>query len=134
MELNRLALAIFAAQYEAVTIYRQFCKGRNVRPGDVNDWKQIPALPAGAFNEFEVSRLFRLRNERLFFIPSGTTGQMPSRHFHHERSLGLYEASLLPWFERNFLGSHAAPMKLIFLTPENAPNSSLVHMFQTVRR
>jgi hypothetical protein len=130
-DFNRLALAIFAAQFGAVPIYRQFCERRNVRPEDIRHWSQIPALPATAFKEFEVSSIPAGERTAVFYS-SGTTGQTPSRHFHHARSLAIYEASLLPWFERNFQPQPS--MKLVFLTPENVPGSSLVHMFNTVRR
>jgi hypothetical protein len=129
-EFNRLALALFAAQYNAVTIYRRFCERRNVLPGGVGSWSQIPALPASAFKEFEVSSIPAAERTAAFYS-SGTTGQNPSRHFHHARSLAIYEASLLPWFERNFRPSPS--MKLVFLTPVDVPGSSLVHMFKTVR-
>ncbi len=132
-EFNRLALDLFAAQLAAVTIYRQFCERRMVRLENVRHWSQIPALPATAFKDFEVSSIPPAERTAVFYS-SGTTGQNPSRHFHHERSLAIYEASLLPWFERNFFGDHSAAMKLVFLTPEEAPGSSLVHMFKTVRR
>jgi hypothetical protein len=132
-DFNRLALALFAEQFNSVPIYRQFCEGRNVRTEGVSHWSQIPALPASAFKEFEVSSIPAGERTSVFYS-SGTTGQNPSRHFHNAQSLAIYEASLLPWFERNFFGGHSAPMKLVFLTPEDAPNSSLVHMFNTVRR
>jgi len=130
-EFNRLALALFAAQFESVTIYRQLCERRNVRPENIRHWSQIPALPTSAFKEFEVSSIPDAERTAIFYS-SGTTAQMPSRHFHHARSLAIYEASLLPWFERNFQPSPS--MKLVFLTPEDVPHSSLVHMFKTVRR
>jgi hypothetical protein len=132
-EFNRLAVDLFAAQFESVTIYRQVCEGRNVRPDGVKHWSQIPAMPAGAFKEFEVSSIPAGERTAVFYS-SGTTGQKPSRHFHHAASVAIYEASLLPWFEQNFFGDHFEPMKLVFLTPEDVPGSSLVHMFKTVRR
>jgi len=132
-EFTRLALALFAAQREAVPIYRELCERRNIRPGSIEQWRQIPALPARAFKEFEVSSIPPGERTRLFHS-SGTAGQTPSRHFHNAQSLSLYESSLLPWFKRHFLAAQPAPMKLFFLTPEAAPNSSLVHMFTTVRR
>jgi len=62
-------------------------------------------------------------------------------------SLKIYEASLLPWFERHLLADLndlvdeqlLGPLdKLPFLAltppPDAAPNSSLVHMFESVRR
>jgi hypothetical protein len=129
-DFNRLALAIFSEQFDAVAVYRRFCEGRNVRAEAVKHWSQIPALPASAFKESEISGI-PPRERTAVFYSSGTTSQQPSRHFHHAGSLAIYEASLAPWFERNFQPS--ARMKLVFLTPEDVPNSSLVHMFKTVR-
>jgi Acyl-protein synthetase, LuxE len=132
-EFNRLALALFAFQREAVPVYRAVCERRKASPETVRDWNQIPSLPTSAFKEYEVSNI--PAEERICeFHSSGTTGQVPSRHFHSAESLSLYETSLLPWFQRHFFSNQPAPMKLLFLTPEMAPHSSLVHMFVTVRR
>jgi hypothetical protein len=133
VEFNRLALALFAFQREAVPIYRELCERRNAGPDSVRDWRQIPPVPTGAWKEFEVSSIPAGERTRVFYS-SGTTGQTPSRHFHSAESLSVYEASLLPWFRRHFFGSRTPPMKLLFLTPETAPHSSLVHMFTTARR
>jgi len=132
-EFNRLALALFVWQREAVPIYRELCERRNAGPESIRDWRQIPTFPTSAFKAFEVSSIPAGERTRVFHS-SGTTGQMPSRHFHHAESLSVYEASLLPWFQRHFFAAQPAPMKLLFLTPEAAPHSSLVHMFTTVRR
>ena len=72
---------------------------------------------------------------------------MPSRHFHSAESLQLYEASLLPAFERQVLSDldelneqqRTEPLGqfgFIILTPSPALalHSSLVHMSGTVRR
>jgi hypothetical protein len=130
-EFNRLALSLFAAQYDAVTIYRQFCQRRNVRPENVHHWSQVPALPTSAFKEFDVSSIPPGQRTAVFYS-SRTTRQKPGRHFHHAQSLAIYEASLLPWFVRNFRPS--PNIKLVFLTPEHVPESSLIHMFNMVRR
>ncbi len=132
-EFNSLALALFAAQREAVPIYRALCERRNVSPESIRDWRQIPALPTSAFKAYDVSSIPNGEQKRVFHS-SGTTTQAPSRHFHNAESLALYEASLLPWFQRHFFTTQPAPMKLLFLTPEAAPHSSLVHMFTAVRR
>ncbi len=130
-EFNRLALNLFAAQFELVPIYRRFCEARKVRPGGVQNWSQMPALPTAAFKEFEVSSIPTAERTNVFYS-SGTTQENRSRHFHHAQSLAIYEASLLPWFERNF--KPVPKMKLIFLTPKEASNSSLIHMFKVVRK
>jgi hypothetical protein len=81
------------------------------------------------------------------FFSSGTTEQRRSRHFHSAESLAIYEASLLPWFERHLLADvndlvdeqllgplDKLPSLALTPPPGEAPNSSLVHMFETVRR
>jgi len=69
------------------------------------------------------------------FHSSGTTEQRPSRHFHNAASLALYEVSLLRWFEAN-IQLPMANSQWIMLTPppKQAPHSSLVHMFEAIRR
>jgi hypothetical protein len=131
---NRLALALFAFQFEGVPIYRRLCEKRGIGPGSIRHWSQIPALPASAFKEHVVSSLAENDRSRVFYS-SGTTGHVPSRHFHGAASLSLYEASLLPWFERHFLGDSPRGAVFVFLTPPPmlAPHSSLVHMFETIR-
>ena len=130
-QFNRLALSLFSAQFQVVPIYRQFCEARKVRPDAIRHWTQVPALPTSAFKDFEVSSIPAAERTAVF-NSSGTTGQKPSRHFHHAKSLAVYEASLLPWFVQNFHPS--SEMKLVFLTPEDVPGSSLVHMFKTAQR
>ena len=132
-EFNRLALAMFAFQWEAVPIYRELCERRKATPESIRDWRDIPPVPTSAFKDYEVSSIPAEERSRVFHS-SGTTGQVPSRHFHNAESLSIYESSLLPWFQRHFFDSQPPPMKLLFLTPETAPHSSLVHMFATVRR
>jgi hypothetical protein len=133
-DFNRLALEMFAFQFEALPIYRRMCERRGASPGSVKHWNQIPALPTSAFKEHVVSSLAENERARVFHS-SGTTGHVPSRHFHGAASLSIYEASLLPWFERHFLGDNPSVTRFVFLTPppDVAPHSSLVHMFETVR-
>jgi hypothetical protein len=133
MEFNCLALSLFAFQRESVPIYRQLCERRRAGPESVRHWRDIPAVPTRAFQEYEVSSIPAGERTRVFHS-SGTTGRAPSRHFHHAESLAVYEASLRPWFQRHFFSAQGPPMKLLFLTPETAPHSSLVHMLATVRR
>jgi hypothetical protein len=133
-EFNRLALALFRFQFDGVPDYRRLCESRGVKPGTIRHWSQIPALPTSAFKEFDVSSLAESERSRVFHS-SGTSGHIPSRHFHGGASLSLYEASLLAWFERHFPGSDSSGAVFIFLTPppELAPHSSLIHMFETIR-
>lgn len=139
-EFNRLALELFELQFQHVQPYRRFCEARGAAPDAVRDWSAIPAMPTSGFKDLELSSLAAERRECVFHS-SGTTGQAPSRHFHDAESLALYEESLLSWFRRHLLaeseGSLAPDgMASVCLTPphQDAKNSSLVYMFETIRR
>ncbi len=152
-EFNPLALALFALQFAHNAPYRRFCQSRHAAPETVRHWSKIPAMPAAAFKDFELTSLAAEQRTRVFYS-SGTTGQLPSRHFHDAESLALYEASLLPWFQAHLLAaphsqatnSRIPPgpgpslstdkMECISLTPPppEAPHSSLAYMFETILR
>jgi hypothetical protein len=143
---NELALALFALQFNHVAPYRRYCESRGTFPGTIKEWNQIPVVPTNLFKELELTSLSSEERNTVFHS-SGTTEQRPSRHFHNTESLTVYEASLLPWFAGNVLSDWDALQEtevvgpldkpgFIFLTPSPAltPHSSLVHMFETVRR
>jgi hypothetical protein len=151
---NALALELFSLQFAHNGAYRTFCESREVSPASLRDWREIPAVPATAFKELELSCIPEGQRTQVFFS-SGTTEARPSRHFHNAASLQIYEASLLAWFNRHFPGealptssgcnspalqlddarpSLASEGLALTPSPEQAPHSSLVHMFQTLRR
>jgi hypothetical protein len=129
-----LALQLFALQFEHNPAYRRLCEARGTRPDSVTSWTEVPAVPTSAFKELALTCL-PAADRTAVFHSSGTTEQRPSRHFHNACSLSLYEASLLHWFEAQF-PSPMAHGRLAILTPPpaQAPHSSLVHMFETIRR
>ena len=149
-EFNELALELFALQFKYNSAYRIICEAQKRPPEVVEHWTRIPAVPAAAFKELELTCL--APDERTaVFHSSGTTEQKPSRHYHSAESLKIYEASLLPWFLEYVLpdlritncdfrlenkSAIGNLQSAIFLTPlpEQAPHSSLVHMFETVRQ
>jgi Acyl-protein synthetase, LuxE len=147
LDFNRLALSLFAFQYPHNPPFRRFCESRQVSPNTIEHWLQIPAIPAVAFKEFELTSLPVAQRARVFHS-SGTSAQHPGRHFHDAESLSLYEASLLPWFQTHLLqescfaiphsalGTPHSNVRFLSLTPtpELAPHSSLVHMFATIHR
>ena len=104
-------------------------------PSQIGHWSQIPAIPTSAFKEFNLTSL-PLDHRKVTFHSSGTTGANPSRHYHSAESLAVYEASLLPWFRRHLLPDRPPGLVMVSLTPPPiaAPNSSLVHMFEVIRR
>src|ERR1035437_3870888 len=137
-QFSELALELFSLQFEHNAAYRQICEVRKLTPQVVAHWTQIPVVPTAAFKELELTSL--APDERsVVFHSSGTTEQKPSRHFHNAESLAVYEASLISWFLESVspdLRFTIYDLRLVCLTPppEQAPHSSLVHMFETVRR
>jgi hypothetical protein len=145
-EFDELALELFALQFQHNPAYRKICEVRGLTPRVVEHWTQIPAVPTGAFKELELSCISPEERTAVFYS-SGTTEQKPSRHFHNAESLAVYEASLWTWFVANLRftiydlrsennSALRTPHSTIVLTPPpaQAPHSSLVHMFETVRK
>ena len=133
-----LALELFTLQFETNATYRKICERRKQTPQTVEHWTQIPAVPTAAFKELELTSLTPEERTAVFHS-SGTTEQKPSRHFHNAESLAVYEASLISWFLESVppaLRFAIHDLRLICLTPPPAlvPHSSLVHMFDAVRR
>jgi hypothetical protein len=131
IEFNGMALMLFTLQFGHNSAYRKLCEARKITPQTVSHWTQISAVPTSAFQGFEISCLRPDQCTKVFYS-SGTTAQKPSRHFHNAESLALYEASLLPWFQ--FQVAPAKNLAILTPPPLETPNSSLVHMFETIRR
>jgi hypothetical protein len=133
-----LALELFALQFKHNAAYQKICRARKLTPEIVSDWRQISAVPTGAFKELELTSLAPAERAAVFHS-SGTSEQTPSRHFHSTESLAVYEASLWSWFQQN-PGSNSKlktkNLELLCLTPPPAaaPHSSLVHMFEVIRQ
>jgi len=126
-----LALELFSLQFEHNPVYQKICRQRGQTPDTVRQWSEIPFVPTVAFKELELTSI-PAEARTAVFQSSGTTGQKPSRHFHNAESLALYEASLWKWFCFHFNPAE----EFLFLTPSgrDAPRSSLIHMFETVRK
>lgn len=139
---GRLALALFRLQVQSNDCYRRFVeyleKSNPKTPAfpasQKANWRQIPCVSTLSFKEFEISSL--PKSQRSFvFQSSGTGKQNRSRHFHSKGSLALYEKSLARWFFHHFPTGNPETERLFILTPSpiETPNSSLVHMLETVR-
>src|SRR6266849_5524732 len=132
---NELAMELFALQFNHNRLYRKLCEAGGVSPAQVSNWQQLPAAPAAAFKELELTSLPEADRIAIFHS-SGTSEQQPSRHFHSAESLDLYEASVIPWFQAHLWPDAREKLELVFLAapPSIAPHSSLVHMLETIRR
>jgi hypothetical protein len=132
---DALARALFAFQFERCAPYRRFCEARGRTPANVECWSAIPAVPTGAFKELEL-RSFPPALGCHVFRTSGTATQR--RGALVLDTLALYEASLLPSFRRGVLPDLApgarVRMRVLAPAPDEAPDSSLSHMFGCVLR
>jgi len=132
LDFEPLALELFRLQSRSVGPLHSLCESRGIDPDRLADWRQIPAMPTTMFKEFELTSL-PADDRPYFFLSSGTTEQVRSRHFHNDTSMRLYERSLMTWFSPNVVEDRTfAHMISLTPPPESVPNSSLVHMFDQV--
>jgi hypothetical protein len=130
-----LARQSFKLQFDLVIPYQRLCLARQIDPERVREWRQVPAIPTTAFKHDCWTCLPPAERTQVFHS-SGTTSHQPSRHFHSPQSLAIYELSLRLWFERHVLPTSLPDPFILALTPSPrvAPHSSLVHMFDAIRR
>jgi hypothetical protein len=131
---EELALQLFAHQFARCEPFARFCRARGATPENVASWREIPAVPSGAFKEMAL-RSFPPERERHVFRTSGTSTRR--RGELHLDTLALYEASLLSSFERHLLPDRGEPSErvriaLLAPSPLEVPDSSLSHMFGVV--
>ena len=147
---DRLARGLFEVQFEACAPYSRFCNSLDRPPSQVASWQSIPAVPTGAFKEFEL-RSFDPSNTIKTFRTSGTSSSASASSTSspsdatasterlgalHLDTLELYEASLLASLRRCFvtdLVGQKPAMRFLAPSPAESPDSSLTHMFECLR-
>jgi phenylacetate-coenzyme A ligase PaaK-like adenylate-forming protein len=127
-DFSALALDVFRYQAGENRVYRAYLERRGIDPGSVDDWRDIPPVPAAAFKAAPIV-CGRAEDVQAIFRTSGTTSGGERRGVHHVPDLSLYHAAL----SRSF-GEHLLPdtdrIHFLFLVPlaADAPDSSLSHM------
>ena len=129
-----LARDVFEFQFHHNAPYGAFCESRGITPDRLESLDDIPAIITTAFKDLELTSI-PLSDRTAVFHSSGTTQHRPSRHFHSDATLRLYEKSLTHWFQPNIVPG-LAHVNFLFLSPRasEAPHSSLVHMFETLAK
>jgi ribosome modulation factor len=128
-QVDELARELFRHQWRYNPVARDWWDRLGVDAALVRGWRDVPPLPIQAWRSARVASFPpRDAGARPRFLSSGTTGAARSRVY--VESLDLYEAALLAGFRRGVAPGRER-MRLLFLTPppEEAPHSSLVHMF-----
>ena len=129
---DELALALFALQYQGGDAYRRLCRAAGRGPENVKTWRDVPPVPTGAFKEARLA-IFPERDGVRVFRTSGSTTE--ARGELHLDTLALYDASLLRTFAA-WICPDVGRIPFLVLAPsaEDAPDSSLSHMFDVAAR
>jgi hypothetical protein len=93
---NESALALFKYQHQNNIIYRKFCDSLHINAEEINSIRKIPFLPISFFKTHEVKT--GAFEPATVFESSGTTGDIPSRHF--VKDINLYRKSFTGCFEK----------------------------------
>jgi acyl-CoA synthetase (AMP-forming)/AMP-acid ligase II len=128
-QFDELARRIFYHQFEHCLPYARFAQGRGVTPQTLTKWREIPAVPAGAFKEMPL-RSFPEADTKMIFRTSGTSGS-PRGELHLD-TLTLYEASALAILRTLLLPDlvrHQTSIRVLAPSALEAPDSSLSLMF-----
>jgi hypothetical protein len=132
---ERLALELFAFQFEHCAPYGAFCRGRGRTPETMRSWRDIPPVPTGAFKEVAL-RSFPADRCAHRFHTSGTS--IAVRGALYLDTLEIYEASLLSTFRRHVFPDLSpggrATIRVLAPSAAETSDSSLSHMFAVVLR
>lgn len=120
-----IALDIFIKQYNENHIYRQYVDALKIDPYSITRLEDIPFLPISFYKTHKVVT-GQAEQYPLIFESSGTTGEIPSRHYVQDAA--VYEQSLIAGFEQ-FYGA-PSNYAILALLPSylERKNASLVHM------
>jgi acyl-protein synthetase LuxE len=124
---ERLALALFRLQVERGAAYGRLCTAFGVDPARVRSWREIPAVPTGAFKEARLAIFPASDTVRTFRTSGSSNAQRGALELD---DLRLYDASLEATF-RAHLCPDVERIRFLVLAPSaaEAPDSSLSYMF-----
>jgi hypothetical protein len=124
-EFSILALEVFTFQCQWNTAYRAFSEGVPTP----QSWREIPAVPQAAFKRSHLSCV-PIEKVQTVFRTSGTTGE--TRGSHYFLDTRLYDAAIVRGWD--WFGLLPSSLRFLALSREDAPDSSLSHMFATLAR
>ena len=131
-DFESIAIGLFHRQFELNEAYRRYVKALGIEPNTLRRWQDIPAAPAAAFKDFDLTCCGVATCSKVFHS-SGTTQANASKHWMDSDALRLYEVSLLRGYDLA-LGHEAGglPIWAMMPRPHDAPHSSLSHMLETL--
>ncbi len=123
---DRLALRLFAYQFEHNLLFRRFAtqRGRTVR--SVRTWRDIPAVPIAAFKDLTLCCRPPEAAQRVFMTSGTTRGGVRGKSFH--TTLKIYDTSMATNFRNRVMaGRERIRMGVLFPNELAMPHSSLAH-------
>ena len=108
---GRLALRVFAMQFEHNRPYRAFCERRGVQPDRIDGWSAIPAVPTSAFRSLDLG----CAPTETVFLTSGTTEGTERRGRHPVPRPEVYREAAIAHFRRMVLPDGARPRLVALL-------------------
>lgn len=129
------ALACDIARFQATGSvgFRRLCRARGVDPASLSHADEIPPVPTDAFKLTRVAT-FAEADAEVVFRTSGTT--IGARGEHAMRTVETYDRAALAfgrrWLARDL--DKRVPVLVLGPSPEELPDSSLVHMCATFAR
>lgn len=131
---DELAIELFAYQFDRNAPYKRYCEQLGITPKDINDWRQIPAVPTLAFKFFDLT-CQPVEMTKLIFTSSGTTYGQWTRSKHYIFDERFCEAASSIWFKRHLLPDDARLAFLIlFPSHDELRSSSLAYMLDLLMR
>lgn len=124
---NRLALEVFALQFEAIPLYRRYCEKRGIGPEKISSWEEIPALPTDVFKVTELS-MFPFKKVRTFMTSGTTRPEERGKVGYDEGGLRLMDATIEE-AASSFLFPDGMKTKILILapSPELAPHMIMAY-------
>jgi hypothetical protein len=119
---TRLAVSLFRHQHEHLGPYRRLCERRGVAPGQVTDYRAIPAVPTTAFKELALFAGPESEVAQVFSTSGTSGGDRKGRSFFSRAGLDLMEHSIRINAARMlFPDCRRMPILVLAPPPELAP-------------
>ncbi len=130
-DFESLALQAFEWQCQRIPALRTLCEQRGLEPGEIQSWREVPAVPALAFRSLKLAA----DPEVEIFRSSGTTSataaqQERSTHYHPYPD--LYREAIEASFPNYCLDSASTSMLALVPDRRQLPDSSLSFMVDYV--
>jgi len=127
-QFNDLALRMFEFQYNANKAYQKNCEKHGIKPGDISNWEEIPAVPMEVF-KYATPTCFPVEQAVKHFITSGTSSpDKRGKLYLDQRSYEIYKESMVSAFEK-YTMPDLEKIRILSLapTPEMIPHMAMVH-------